>query len=211
MWRQIVKKNDKTVISPNLISPEEKDFICIDVIGDTIKRILLVSLISLVVFWLVGGVLFLRIQQEEKTVAGKAQEIDPEKAKEINSISRELKETKTLESKVVSYIKNSYSWSQFLAELDKNIPQGVIINKIEPNTAKPGWMVLRGVAKERTNFLDLKSNLEKSNLCEKVESPISNIVSAQSFEFEVNILLRDWKPIWAKKYPAPKNQDQPLS
>jgi hypothetical protein len=191
------KNNKKAVISPNLLPPEEKEKVCVGVYSDTIKRVLLVGTGFLILFWAVGAVLLFRISHEKGQIVQKlSQEIDSEKVKELGSINRENRDMANLASKVENFRQGSFTWSRFLGELAKITPPGVAFFQIETETAKPGWIKISGIASQRNKFLEFKDKLEKASFCDKVESPLSNYVSAEGLKFDINIALKGWRPVW---------------
>lgn len=189
----------KTVISPNLLPSAEKELLCYDIISGTIKRILALSSGLVVIFWLLGGALLLKIDQEKRTYAEKlSTEVEAAKLKELNIMTKELKEAKKTSDQLEKMLDRQYLWSALLLEIVGIIPQGVVLTSIETVSEQPGWIRLRGMAEERDKFLDFKQKLGGSGCCEKLESPLSNYILAKSMEFEMLVKLKNWEPEWGK-------------
>ena len=187
----------KSVISPNLLPHEEKDEQYYDTIAKTLKRLIQFAFLLLLVLWALGGLLILRIDQQEKNlVQGLQTEVNREKLKELSSINAQLKELRILNGKVDRAQKSEFLFSNLLEELSKIVPQNVALTAFETIVDQPGWIKIKGVARTRDNFLKFKESLESSEYCAKVESPLSNYVTPESFSFELNIQLKDWKPVW---------------
>jgi len=72
-----------------------------------------------------------------------------------------------------------------------------VITAFETIIDQPGWARIKGVAKNRTDFLKFKEGLEASKFYGKVDSPLSNYVTRESLSFELNVLVKDWNPVWA--------------
>ena len=45
---------------------------------------------------------------------------------------------------------------------------------------------LQGIAKQRSDLLELKSNLEKSTLYNSIDFPIKNLLEKENIIFEIN-------------------------
>lgn len=122
----------KTVISPNLLPSAEKELLCYDIISGTIKRILALSSGLVVIFWLLGGALLLKIDQEKRTYAEKlSTEVEAAKLKELNIMTKELKEAKKTSDQLEKMLDRQYLWSALLLEIEGIIPQGVVLTSIE--------------------------------------------------------------------------------
>ncbi|MBM3256389.1 MAG: hypothetical protein FJZ04_02895 [Candidatus Moranbacteria bacterium] len=196
------KIGKKTVISPNLLPRKEEELLQMNMLSDAIMRVLLLGLVFLVFFWAVGVALSLRISGEKEQFSRKLNgEIDSAKIGELKEINRENREIADLVSKIKNYEKESYLWSKFLEELAGVAPPGIVLTQIETLSARPGWVKIGGLATERNKFLGFKEKLEKSVFCEKVESPLSNYVTAEGLKFELEVSLKEWKPIWSGNIP----------
>lgn len=190
----------KSVISPNLLPPEENEEQHFDTIAITIKRLVQLAFILLLVLWATGGLLILQINREEKNLTQSLEtEANKEKLNELASINTQLKDLRALNGKVDRSQKSEYLFSNLLEELARIAPSGLALTAFETIPDQPGWMRIKGVARTRADFLKFKESLESSKFCNKVESPLSNYVTPEVLSFELNIQLKDWKPVWASE------------
>jgi hypothetical protein len=190
----------KSVVSPNLLPQDEKEEQYYDSIAQTLKRLAQFALILLLVLWVIGGLLILRINQEKKSFTQKLDTAANQgKLKELAEINSQLKDLRALNGKVDRSIKSEYLFSDLLGELTKIAPPGVAIIAFETIIDQPGWIRVKGVARTRADFLKFKEGLEGSKYYSQVESPLSNYVTPESLSFELNVLVKDWKPIWAEE------------
>ena len=187
----------KSVVSPNLVPQEEKEEQAYDAIAQTIKKLAQLAIILLLVLWGIGGLLILRINQEKKSFTQLETETNREKLQELTKINSQLKDLHVLNSKVDKSVKSEYLFSGLLDEFTKIVPSGVAVTAFETVIEQPGWLRIKGVARNRSDFLKLKEGLESSQYYEKVDSPLSNYVTPESLSFELNVLVKDWKPVWA--------------
>lgn len=204
--------SQKTVISPNLLPTEAKEELYFRTIGDTVKKVVLLLSGMVFLFWLAGGLLLWRINQEDNNISQKlASNIDNKKLYELNKMNEQFKELRTLNAKVDKSSQKEYRFSEVLQELSTITPRGVVLVDFETILEQPGWVKIKGSAQNRDEFLQLKKGLEESKFYAKVESPLSNYVSPQSVSFELNAQLKDWQPSWAdamkKKTAKPASTD----
>lgn len=200
MFTKNTTPTTKSVISPNLLPPEEKEEQYYLVIAGTIKRLAQFAFGLLLFLWIVGGLLILRINQEKNSYAQKLENsANQEKLQELKQINSQLKDLRVLNGKVDRSLKSEYLFSELLGEFTKIIPQGVVLTAFETIIDQPGWMRIKGVAKDRTDFLKFKEGLEGSKFYGKVDSPLSNYVTPESLNFELNVLVKDWNPVWAEE------------
>jgi len=190
---------NKTVISPNLLPFESKEEFYYQAINDTLQRVVMILSFFVILFWLVGGVLLWRIDSEKNNITLRFDNnVDSQKIQELKKINDQSKEIRILNSKVTKSAEKEYRFSMVLEELAKITPRGLVITNFETVLEQPGWIKIRGAAQNRDLFLRFKQDLEHSPLYSKVESPLSNYVSPESVNFELNAQLKDWEPSWAK-------------
>lgn len=191
--------SNKTVISPNLLPPEVKEELYLHTLADTVKKVIILLSSMLLFFWIIGGLLLWRINLEQSTISSKlAHEIDNKKLYELGKMNDEFKELRTLNTKVEKSAKNEYRFSEVLQELSTITPRGVALMSFETVLEQPGWVKIKGAARNRDDFLRFKKGLEESKFYSKVDSPLSNYVSPESVSFELIAQLKDWKPSWAE-------------
>ena len=155
--------NNRTVISPNLLPPEAKEKLSYQTLGDTIKKVVLILSALLVLLWMAGGVLFWRINQEEKNITARLEnDIDSKKLFELNKMNEQFKELRALSAKVDKSVQKEYRFSEVLGELSGAAPQGVVLSSFETTVSQPGWVRIEGAAKSRNAFLAFKKSLEES-------------------------------------------------
>jgi hypothetical protein len=192
-------KQNKTVISPNLLPSEFKEELCYQSIGGMVKKVVVTLAIILVVLWLAGGVLLWKFKSEESSIRNNLEtNVDSKKLWDLGKMNEQFKEMRTLNSKVDKSVEKEYRFSEVLLELSKITPRGVALTDFETSLAQPGWVTIKGVTRTRDGFLAFKKGLSDSKFYEKVDSPTANYVSPENFEFELSAKLKDWIPSWAK-------------
>jgi len=193
------KSIPKTVISPNLLPPEFKEELYYEAINDTVKKVVLILSALLVVLWMAGGILIWKFKSEESNITrSRDVDLDSKKLYDLGKMNDQFKELRTLNSKVSKSVGKEYRFSEVLTELSKTITPGVALTDFGTNSTQPGWMTIKGVARTRDAFLAFKKGIDESKFYEKVDSPASNYVSPENFEFQLNVQLKGWTPSWAK-------------
>ncbi len=188
----------KKIISPNLLPSEKKEILYLEIIGETVRKVCQIGLVFMSLFFIVGGLILLNIQKNEKAYTFKYENIDRQKLDELNKIKKEVQETNGIGNMLNQSIKKQYKWSDFLSNLSKITPEGVVLLSIETPLDNPTWITITGVARERDLFLKFKNGLDSSGFFTKIESPLSNYVDPLSLEFEINAQVKNWNPKWAE-------------
>lgn len=191
------------IFSPNLIPRLAKEDLCYVSIGKSIKKVILLSLFLFLVVWALGGLLFLKMKNEKQDLAASLS-IDKygDKLTELEKSNSYSKESRVFANKIEKSLDRQYKFSNFLEELIKLTPRGLVINSLETALDQPGSIKIIGLAKERDGFLKFKDNLEKSEYCEKVDSPLANFVDPENLNFELTVKLKNWKPAWGESVAA---------
>lgn len=195
---KVIQKKLKTeveIASPNLIPKYFRETLYLDAALASIKKVGKFGFLFTIFLWLAGGLFLFSVKNqidELKTSSGS----DSEKVGELEKMKESKKELRIIGNKIEKSFEKEYAWSKFLSELSSVAPPKIILNSIETLIAQPGWIKISGIAEVREDFLLFKDRLEKSKLCEKVESPLSNYVNPKSLQFEINVKLLGWKPIW---------------
>jgi len=191
--------NPKIIISPNLLPVEAKEELWCRVIEETVRKIAQIFALFLVLLWILGGVLIWKIYQEKNnTTVQLESNIDNNRLLELKKINDQFKELRILNANMEKSLQKEYRFSEVLAELPKITPKGAALTTFETSLNQPGWVSIKGIALNRDDFLKFKQNIEESQFYEKVESPLSNYVTSESVTFELNVLLKNWKPVWEK-------------
>jgi len=90
----------------------------------------------------------------------------------------------------VDVIQRDYiKWSRVLINFFNLIPENNQIKNLSFNKADK-LMTLSGHADSRDAFLELKNNLENSDLITEVDSPISNLLHQDDFNFSLSAKLK---------------------
>ena len=187
------------IFSPNLLPRLWKENLCLDSVKSSIFRILFLGLFLLIVLWLMGGFLLFGMKNEKAQLdQSLSTEKYGEKLTELDKSNGYSRESRVFANKIEKSIEKQYSFSNLLEELMKTAPRGLTINSLDTPLDQPGTVKIMGVAKERDGFLKFKENLEKSEFCEKVESPLSNYIEPENLNFELTLKLKNWKPIWGE-------------
>ena len=95
--------------------------------------------------------------------------------KEITAISRLLEN-------------RSFSVAALLASVSSQIPDGNRLTSLEINALKK-TILLKGYSSTRSDLLSLRESLERIPEIERVEMPISNLLSKTDIEFNLTLFL----------------------
>ncbi|MFH1232547.1 MAG: PilN domain-containing protein [Patescibacteria group bacterium] len=88
--------------------------------------------------------------------------------------------------KTVSTIQNDFIvWSKIIEDISKITPTNVTLNLVRMDSTNRN-IKLQGKAKQRSDLLELKSNLEKSTLYNSIDLPIKNLLEKEDIIFEIN-------------------------
>ncbi len=192
------------IFSPNLLPRLAKEDLCYGSIRSSIKKILLISLFLFLIIWVLGVALLFKMKNEEKSLKESlSTDKYGDKLIELEKSNNYSRESRVFANKIEKSLDKQYKFSNFLEELIKLTPRGLVINALETAADSPGSIKIIGLAKERDGFLKFKENLEKSEFCERVDSPLSNYVEPENLNFELSVKLKDWKPSWGEGAVAP--------
>jgi len=189
-----IQKGEVKVLSPNLLPLGYRQKQDIQTLIETIGRVGKIGIICAVIFLGAEGFIMFRIFQKESEISKKLeQEVEAENLKQLEQMKREVNDLNSLSGEIRGALYKEYHWSNFLGKMPEIVPENVVITNWLTTPEKPGWVTMRGVALQRDGFLKLKENLENSEHVEKMESPLSNYVTPEKLEFELNVFLKDWK------------------
>ena len=93
-----------------------------------------------------------------------------------------LREYNKIASKVKNGLKKQKEYWDIIYEINAKIPNDVVLTDL--NVSEEGIISLKGLAYTRKDFLSFKDGLEKSELFENLQSPISNLVMDKDVNFE---------------------------
>jgi len=84
--------------------------------------------------------------------------------------------------------KDQLYWSRIFYELDKIIPDGILIN----NISNSGYKVsLAGKSVKRENLLKFQENINASQCLSDVNFPLSNLVTKENVNFQIDFKIKD--------------------
>jgi hypothetical protein len=87
--------------------------------------------------------------------------------------------------KKINQIQEEYTkWSEKIIEVNRLIPDNIKVSSIDfdKNTNK---FLITGTAKYRQNFINLKENLESSDIVVNISSPLSNLLHQEDLDFSL--------------------------
>jgi len=99
-----------------------------------------------------------------------------------------IEEINNLMSEVSAVQKDFVKWSRILNDFLALLPTGNTIQSINLDKEQ-GTMTMSGWAKTRDDFLQLKTNLENSQMLSGTESPISNLLHRTDVDFTIRAKL----------------------
>jgi hypothetical protein len=107
--------------------------------------------------------------------------------KAIDKYDNEIKGMNSLVSKVSKIQSGQLYWSKFLTNFDGKVLPGIEIDNLSTQNYK---ISLVGKANTRDNLLVLKSNIEKDDCFEAVNLPLSNLVSKENSDFQMDFQIK---------------------
>ncbi|NQU84013.1 MAG: hypothetical protein HQ536_04870 [Parcubacteria group bacterium] len=174
------------MITLNLLSPQKKKETEENILYASIKNILAIFLIFIIFVSviLLGSKLILS-RNFEKVIEQTTLIV-----KEYGGVNRNIKE---INDKLINISKSQeefIEWSSNLLQTAKLVPENIEISAIVLRKGS-SQTLLKGYAKTRGELLILKTNLEESELFEKVELPFSNLLKREDIDFEFQLTLSE--------------------
>lgn len=81
------------------------------------------------------------------------------------------------------------AYDELMLDVNDYVPENIILTYLSINTDSKK-AVFKGYALKREDLLNLKNNLENSNLFEKVESPLANLLEKDNINFNITADLK---------------------
>lgn len=149
--------------------------------------IIFTGLLVLVIF-LIGAQIFLNYQLSDI----KEQVKDREKANETTTLEELKTGVNNLNKKIAALDKiqtEQIRWSEILVSLSREIPFDLRLIEvgIERSSKK---VVIKGEARNRNAVLTLENNLKNSSIIDRVEAPLSNIITRENLTFGFTFYLK---------------------
>ncbi|HPN96829.1 MAG TPA: hypothetical protein PLK35_03605 [Candidatus Moranbacteria bacterium] len=113
---------------------------------------------------------------------------DSDKYEEIKKYDEEFSRTNQEVSQVLAIKKDQIYWSNLFVILSKASLPGVEFTDIKTKNYK---VFLIGKADSRDNLTALKENLEKSSCFENLAFPLSNLVSKENVDFQMDFDVKE--------------------
>lgn len=168
----------------NLISEKLRKEIKLKYFYQLIKKInyiLIIVFIIIAIILLIAKIILQNnfIETVEQTVLITKNNLDHNnKVQEINN-----------KLKFVSIIQNDFSaQSKIIENLSTITPANITFNFIKIDFTNKN-IKMRGEAKQRSGLLELKNNLEKSNIYTNIEFPTKNLLEKENINFEISANL----------------------
>lgn len=165
----------------NLISEKLRKEIKLKYFYQLIKKInyiLIIIFIAVTIILLIAKIILQNnfIETVEQTVLITKNNLDHNnKAQEINN-----------KLKIISTIQNDFSaQSKIIENLSTITPVDITFNLIKIDFTNKN-IKIRGEAKQRAGLLELKNNLEKSDIFTNIEFPTKNLLEKENINFEIN-------------------------
>jgi Tfp pilus assembly protein PilN len=154
-------------------------------IAATIKYIKIANHIILLLIILSAATIILFLSQKSLI----------EKTKELNEITTPP-EQKTIIAQINKNIgqlaqvqKDYIKWSRVLKNFFELTPPGIKLQSVRFDKEN-NIIYISGNAEKRDNFLKYKENLERADMIDKINSPISNLLHRTSFNFNLTAELK---------------------
>lgn len=112
---------------------------------------------------------------------------DNNQYKIIEKYDNEVKDMNGLLSAASKIQSGQLFWSKFLAKLNDGVSSGIVLESV----ANKNYVVsLVGLADTRDNLLVFKSRLEEDECFEKVDLPLSDLVSKENVAFQMEFQFK---------------------
>lgn len=163
----------------NLLAPEQKDCLKMTKAFSYIK---IISFIFLTFVVLISGLLLsarLILQDNLGDILVSSTNINEHNLGIDREITRLNNQIEAINKIQANYTK----WSTVLAQLIKSIPNNIEINYLSFEK-KTGDFTISGRARERQDLLNLKTILEQTPYLDKINSPISNLLTKNNVDFQ---------------------------
>ncbi len=170
------------MIKLNLLPPQEKEILASEKIhrwvifyGSAILGILFIFAALLGVIWIFIGV-------QLKSVASNLEAIQNSfRGQDLKTQHTAVPNLNKYLEKIHGIQRNQKSYSSFLVALTKIMPEGIRLDSLSVDESNE--VILNGYAPKRELVISFKDSLERSNLFENIESPLSNLIKETDINF----------------------------
>jgi hypothetical protein len=146
------------------------------------QEFLLFFPIAVFVIILANVYLLLKIQKENIALSGE-QQSSQGKYQELNEYENEITRANKDVENIRRIQKEHLSWSGVFSEFEKIVPQGI---SVEEMSTKDYKIFVVGKAATRENLVKLKEGLEVGKCFSEANMPLSNLVSKENIEFQLD-------------------------
>lgn len=105
----------------------------------------------------------------------------------IKKMDNDFKQINELVSQIQKIQKNHLYWSNALLKLNRLVPETVAVDNLSTKNYK---IIISGISKNRDELLKFKENLEKSDCFEAVSLPLSNLVTKENIDFQIEFSIK---------------------
>lgn len=172
------------MLSLNLISRELKKEINLKRVSAVIKKMSAILIVAAALFAIILSTAKIILRNNLNQALERANLVADAENPYIAKI-------KNINSKIIAAqsIQNDYiPWTLTLENLTNLTPRGITYSYLKIDKIG-GQASLRGLADMRENLLELKNNLNNSNLFSEVKSPMENILQKENINFSIDMKL----------------------
>lgn len=94
-----------------------------------------------------------------------------------------IRQFNALLSRVAALQQGAIDWSPYLADLEANLPAGIVLTKMELGSSKQ--LALSGIAATRDDLQKIKGALSASSLFRNVSAPVANLLDRANVSFSL--------------------------
>lgn len=116
----------------------------------------------------------------EKRINGKEYE-------KVEEFQKGTKEINNLVSELEKIQKGQLYWSHLLEVMNKNIPEGIMLENL---STKEYGVSFSGRSKTRDKIVIMKEVLEREKCVSELNFPLSNLISKEDVNFQINFKLK---------------------
>jgi len=170
------------MITLNLLPPLKKQGLQLKQLYEMIK-----NLITLILFiTILVGIILLLSRMALQNHFNKIVEQTTLTTSYVRLVNKDIKEFNQYIKNIEKIQKDYASWLNFFAAFSKLLPADVGIKNLTINENK---ILINGLAENRAKLLELKKNIEESNLFSEVTIPLENLLKKEKIDFDIKATI----------------------
>lgn len=146
-------------------------------------------IIPVIVFiFILLNIYYVLTLQKSSSVSAQTTNQSQEKYKQLSAYEEKFKEANAANQTLVKIQSGHIYWQHLFKELSNITPDGIYLSDL---STKDFSIFLVGKAKTREDLLGFKEKLESSNCFESVNVPLSNLVTRDNVDFQIDLKIKE--------------------